>query len=86
MRRQRIQGNHIVTADENIELTGKFTLWKVQVYVSRKHVAVWNNVMIGEHERTAAESGSSETRGSRADKNTLAEMLECSVHWSGLAS
>ena len=69
-----------MSADENIQLTRKFTLWKVQVDVSRKHVSVRDDVMISEHKRTPAESVSSETRGSGADKNTLTNVLECSVH------
>lgn len=67
-------------ADENIELTRKFALWKVQVDVSRKHASVRNNVMISEHKRAPAEPASSETCGSGAEKNTLTEVLECSVH------
>jgi hypothetical protein len=80
MRQQPVHGNDVMSADENIELTRKFALWKVQVDISRKHVSVRNNVMVGEYKRAPAESASSETRGSGVDKNTLTEVLECGVH------
>ncbi len=80
MRQQPVKGNDVMSADENIELTRKFALWKVQVDVSRKHVSVRDNVMIGEHKRAPTESPSGETRDSGVDKNTLTEVLECGVH------
>ena len=80
MLRQHIDGNHIMSADEDIQLACKLALGKVQVGISGKHLSVWNNIMVGEHKRASAQSAPAETRGSSAEKNTLAEVLECGVH------